>query len=169
LYNGGFKEVAMYDEGLIQRFHEKYRKNKDSGCWEWTASLAGKGYGQLKLTGQRKQVYAHRVSFEIFKGEVPKDKYILHKCDNPKCVNPDHLSIGSQKDNMQDMKNKGRSTYGERNSKSILTEVEVITILDLLKKGELSQEKIANMFGVQQMEISRIKRGLRWGYLGQNL
>ena len=155
----------MVDEGLKKRFQGKYVVRKDTGCWEWTAALAGKGYGQIKLTGQRKQAYAHRVSYMIHKGDIPEGKEVLHACDNPKCVNPNHLSVGTQKDNLQDMKNKGRHLFGEKNANCILTETKVRAIKQLLDNNELSQLEIGNLFGISQMEVSRIKRGLRWKHI----
>lgn len=155
----------MFDPKFVARFSEKYLKDKDSGCWNWTASLAGKGYGQIKLPGQRRQIYAHRASYIIHLGEIPDGKNVLHKCDNPKCVNPDHLWIGTQKENLQDMKGKDRHLRGERNNQSMLTEKDVMSIKVLLDKSPLSQAKIANRFGVSQIEVSRIKRGLRWAHI----
>jgi len=91
----------------IERFHEKYVINPDNGCWEWTATLDQSGYGLLGYEGSMKG--AHRFSYKIYKGEIPKGLYVLHKCDNPPCVNPEHLFLGTQKDNMDDMYNKGRA------------------------------------------------------------
>lgn len=155
----------MVDPKLVKRFSEKWKLNSDSGCWEWTASLAGKGYGQIKIPGERKQMYAHRLSWMIHKGEVPQGKSVLHRCDNPKCVNPNHLFVGTHQDNSTDMKGKGRHLYGERNDRSILTESDVRAIKTLLEEGSLPQWRIAEMFGIQQMQVSRIKRGLRWSHV----
>ena len=155
----------MLDQQLIDRFHTKYLKNRDSGCWEWTASLAGKGYGQIKLTGQRRQIYAHQLSYLIHHGEIPKGRQVMHRCDNPKCVNPDHLLTGTSKDNQQDMKLKGRSLAGEKNHSAILKESDIRAIRMLCNAGDLPQWRIAEMFGIQQMEVSRIHRRIRWSHV----
>lgn len=155
----------MFDQKFVTRFNEKYLKDKVSGCWNWTASLAGKGYGQVKLPGQRKQIYAHRAAYIIHRGEIPDGKNVLHKCDNPKCVNPDHLWIGTSKENSQDMKSKDRHMRGERNNQSILTEKDVRAIKMLLDNRMLSQERISNMFNISLVEVSRIHRGLRWAHV----
>ena len=154
----------MFDQKFVDRFNLKWQIDKASGCWNWTAALAGKGYGQMKLPKQRKQGYAHRLSYMIHKGEIPNGKYVCHTCDNPKCVNPDHLFLGTSKDNQQDMKSKGRHLYGERNTEHKLTEDAVRKIKQLVSDG-ISQSKIADMFGIQQMTVSRIKRGQRWSHV----
>lgn len=153
------------DEKLIERFNSKYVKD-ESGCWLWTASVAGKGYGQIKLPGQRKQIYAHRLSYLIHKGEDPGNKQVCHTCDNPRCVNPDHLFIGTAQDNHDDMKNKGRHTYGEKSATVKLSENDVKQIKIALKSG-MTQMRIAKAFDVSQAEINRINTGKRWQHIKQ--
>jgi DNA-binding CsgD family transcriptional regulator len=157
-------DFEITDE-LRSRFNAKWSRNRDSGCWEWTASLAGVGYGQLKLPLTRKQIYAHRLSYLMHLGEIPEGQYVLHRCDNPKCVNPEHLWLGTQKDNLQDMKRKDRHLRGERNSSAVLTPSEVRSIRLLCSAGDLSQQRIAKMFGIQQMQVSRIHRRERWAHI----
>lgn len=93
-------------------FHELYTKEPMSGCWLWTGSFFANGYGRFKeigVTGQK----AHRRSYEIHKGKIPEGMYVCHSCDNPPCVNPDHLWLGTNSDNMKDMVRKGRGRWGK--------------------------------------------------------
>lgn len=83
-----------------------YWLTTSAGCWEWTRARNDKGYGQLRIDGRL--VYAHRWSYEQHTGPIPDGLQVLHRCDNPPCVNPEHLFLGSQADNMRDMVAKGR-------------------------------------------------------------
>lgn len=149
---------------LIDRFNAKWEL-VGSGCFEWTASKAGRGYGQIKIPKTRRQEYAHRLAYRIYHGEIPDDKEVCHKCDNPACVNPDHLFLGSRKENAEDMAAKMRSLYGSRNPNSKLSDASVRKIRVLLAEGKMSQEKIARLFGTSQMNVSRIKRGIYWKHI----
>ena len=90
---------------LQERFDAKWLL-ASNGCWEWVGCIGVWGYGQISFMGKSKS--AHRISWELYKGEIPKGKLILHKCDNPACVNPSHLFIGTWGDNMKDMVAKDR-------------------------------------------------------------
>lgn len=149
---------------IIERFHEKWKENPKTGCWEWTASKAGKGYGQIKIPHTRKQIYAHRLSYLIHKGEIPDGLDVCHTCDNPICVRPSHLFLGSNSDNHQDMKAKGRHLNGEKNKIAKLTDEKVRRIHELSKEG-LSQGKIGKIFGVGQQTIWKILHGIRWEHI----
>lgn len=147
----------------IDRFNCKWRA-VEGGCWEWFGAHVPKGYGIIKIPGSRRHVYAHRLSYMISNGEIPEDRHVCHKCDNPKCVNPEHLFLGDNWLNHQDMKQKGRHLYGERNGNAVLTEETVRRIKEHIGLG-WSQLKIARIFGVSQITVSRIKRGLRWKHI----
>lgn len=95
-----------------ERFLSRIRKS-ESGCWLWTGHRYPNGYGQFYLSG--KMVLSHRVSYRMHKGEISRGLCVCHTCDTPNCVNPDHLWIGTRKDNMMDMVWKGRAATGDRN------------------------------------------------------
>jgi hypothetical protein len=153
----------MLDDGLVARFKVSFVEGGPDECWVWQRSVAGEGYGQIKLTKERRQTYAHRVAYELAYGELPQGKQVCHSCDNPPCVNPRHLFVGSSHDNHQDMKRKGRHLFGEKNGNSVLTEQKVREILALLPF--VPQWDLATRYGVAPITISRISRGLRWAHL----
>lgn len=153
----------MIDEQLVERFHAKWRLD-DSGCWLWIASVAGKGYGQIKVPRERRQEYAHRLSYMIHKGEIPAGLQVCHTCDVLRCVNPEHLFLGSSAENHADMKAKGRHLYGDRNTSARLTEKDVRGILAMLAQG-LPQTKIAKVYDLAQSSVSRISRKERWAHI----
>ena len=99
---------------IIERFWPKVRKADGDGCWEWQASRMPKGYGRLGISGV--MVLAHRVSYELNIGPIQAGLFVLHKCDNPSCVRPDHLFLGTQADNVHDAKAKGRKFGPQRKS-----------------------------------------------------
>ncbi len=135
---------------LKVRFLSKSQKVQ-SGCHEWTSTLSRYGYGKFWYEGG--QVAAHRMAYQLFVREIPDGLWVLHHCDNRKCVNPEHLFIGSGQDNITDMDGKGR-----RGTKSKLTYSMVDEIKELLSQ-RYSQQVIAEKFGVHQGTISRIKLG----------
>jgi len=95
------------DIRLSKRFWDKVSPEPNSGCWLWTAAVDPNGYGKFGVPGQYRTALSHRYSFENLV-ERADDCFVCHKCDNPSCVNPYHLFLGDQKDNMRDMSNKGR-------------------------------------------------------------
>ncbi len=146
---------------LVDRFHEKYQKS-DSGCWNWTAALAGKGYGQIKIPKTRRQAYAHRLSYQIHKGAIPAKTEVCHTCDNPKCVNPAHLFLGSRKENAQDASNKGRIHVSPIGHNGVLAVSQVKRIKEIFRLNLMSIAEVARAFDVSHTTISKIRRGLRW-------
>lgn len=131
----------------IERFTAKYKVDGRTGCWVWQAALWNEdGYGTLgiKENGKWKRVGAHRFSYEHYKGLIPKGLYVCHTCDNPSCVNPEHLFLGTQTDNMSDCKRKGRrpSFVGEKNPNSKLKSKDVALVYYFRNLG-LSSKEIA--------------------------
>lgn len=151
-------------EEWVKRFNEKWQKDSVSECWVWTGGRASKGYGEIKIPHTRKQIPAHRLSYFIHKGPIPRGKCVLHRCDNPSCVNPDHLFVGTKKDNALDMVSKMRHCYGERQGAHKLSEKDVIAMHEMMKLG-VKQKSIAEKFEIGEMQVSRIKRGLRWKHI----
>lgn len=131
---------ATIDE-VRRTFRAKYAIHPN-GCWEWTGSFYQCGYGACQCLGQWS---AHRVSWIVHVGEIPPNRWVLHKCDNRKCVNPDHLFLGNRKDNADDMVAKGRSQRGERNGRAILTATQVAKMRRLVNSG-IKYRTVASMF-----------------------
>lgn len=137
--------------------------DKGPGCWTWTASRDLAGYGQFGF--RRRVERAHRVSWILHNGEIPSGQKVLHRCDNPPCVNPAHLFLGTQADNVRDMfaKGRNRTSRGEAVNTAKLTATQVLEILDL--KGQADQVTIAAVYGVSRTLISEIHRRKVWKHL----
>lgn len=126
-------ESRQYSKGLCQKhYNRQWRGNsldcsdvsyrlmknvdKSSGCWVWIGHRAKSGYGRIQNKG--KKVRSHRLSYETYVGKIPDGMNVLHRCDNPPCINPDHLFLGTHKDNMKDAQNKGRFRSIDENMKN---------------------------------------------------
>lgn len=137
-------------------------------CWVWTAYIGqrGTGYGIIRAWGQPKG--AHCVSWVIHNGEVPAGLFVLHKCDNKRCVNPVHLFLGTHQDNSDDMRAKGRSRYphGEATSNAKLTAEKVRQIRELFCHGEVTHKMLAERYGVSEETIQPIIAGRTWKQAG---
>ena len=147
------------NEHNLARFLSKVDTHAPSGCWRWTARTNRHGYG-LFVIGHSKAHLAHRVSYEHWKGPFPKEKKVLHSCDNPACVNPEHLSVGTQGDNVRDMVQKGRNMSipkpGESNPQSKLTAAQVAEIRTKYKPRKITLKVLAEEYGVCEANISMI-------------
>ena len=151
-------------KGIIDRFNFGIL-NKDDGCWNVKPTARG-GYGKIGIFG-RTSLY-HRVSFELHKGPIPDGMMVCHKCDNPSCVNPDHLFLGTAQDNMDDKIKKGRhkgAKTGILNHLAKLVDWQVSEIRAHIQDGKLKQHEIASLYGVSQTTINNIKTGKRWGHV----
>jgi hypothetical protein len=147
----------------IDRFWSHVDKEKSAifyngtRCWEWTAAHI-RGYGLIGMVGVS-PCLAHRISYELAFGAIPEGLFVCHHCDNPPCVNPDHLFAGTSQDNVDDMKKKGRCSHrdarGELNANCKLSDEQVAEIRDRVAAGEM-QKDLAKGFGVTPSQICRL-------------
>lgn len=144
---------------VIDQFMKFVSPEPNSGCWLWDGDYFNE-YGRFEGD------WAHRVSYRIFKGPIPKKKRVLHHCDIGICVNPDHFFIGTQKDNLHDCRAKGRIGYtafhGENHWKSKFTADQVIQI----KSSTLTRRKLALLFDVSELTIKHVRSSRAWKRLG---
>lgn len=138
-------------------------KRRATGCIEFLGHITDRGYGQINLGNNVRQL-AHRTSYRLFVGEVPKGLRVLHRCDNPICVHPAHLFVGTAKDNSQDMVRKGRSAFGERSAAAKLTDRKVFAIRRHLDAG-MSQAELGRRFGVSNTSIKHIAHRDTWRHV----
>lgn len=135
-------------------------------CWLWTAAIGHWGYGKLRVN--KRWCLAHRCSYEMANGPIPRGCLILHRCDIPACVRPSHLRLGTARDNTQDMRSKGRAADvgapGMRNSHAKLTDQQVVDIRTRFEGGELIRA-LAAEHGVHHKTVSDIVNGRRWKHL----
>jgi hypothetical protein len=148
---GAYKNMAEYI--LNQKIE------KESGCWEWPTGWS-KGYATLGVGGKKKKL--HRVSYETFVGEIPEGMNVLHRCDNPLCIRPEHLFLGSFADNTRDGVKKGRI-------RSAFTEEEVVMIREAFKGGNQTINGYARALNVTRKTIREIVRGERWAGVGPDI
>lgn len=141
---------------LIQSRLEKYTRKDDSGCWIWTSSLSSKGYGKFQIANTHWR--AHRAAYHVYVAEITDPTMlVLHSCDNPSCVNPAHLSLGSNQDNMTEKKDRGRAASGERHGMAKLTDAQAEEILKEALQGDKSMRRIASDHGVSLGCVGNIK------------
>lgn len=152
----------------LDRLKARTEIDDKTGCWNWVGSYTKKGYGKMSLGNWPHKT--HRISYIIHKGPIPHGLVVMHSCDNRKCWNPAHLSVGTQRDNVHDMIKKGRrnTARGRRNASSKLIEEDVPVVLYLIKRG-CSQRLIGELFGVAHVQIGRIARGEGWSHVSGQL
>ena len=151
------------EDRLRRRFEDKYQTLPWSGCWVWTASINPDGYGIFQLGSRRdgrRHFAAHRVSYQLNIGSVPDGMCVLHRCDNPSCVNPAHLFLGTQKINSDDKISKGRfiALSRERNGMAKLTSEQVVAI----RSDVRTHREIAKDYGISYGHVSKLKRHQNW-------
>lgn len=146
----------------LDRFWDKVDKRDAGSCWEWTAYKQGKGYGLIGTANGSAR--AHRISWRIHNGPIPKGLFVLHRCDNPACVNPDHLFLGTHKDNMSDRQRKKRHAYGTRNGNAKLNP-ESVRAIRALAQQSISRRIIANIFNIHPDHVKKIVARRAWKHV----
>ena len=152
--------------------------NKTQTCWLWKRGTFTFGYGAFQFGG--KLCHAHRLAYFFVHGQIPKGKMVLHRCDVPACVNPKHLYLGTQVDNVKDRVERGRSARGnkiwsrshpervlrgEASPNARLTANEVTCIKSLYQAGGISHRQLAKMFGMHKSQITRILACKSWNHI----
>jgi len=148
----------------FQKQHFMGYVKKEDSCWIWVGGRFDDGYGSYWFN--EKNVHANRVSYLLFKGPIPTGMFVCHSCDNPTCVNPEHLWLGTQFENVRDKYNKGRAAVGEKCRQSHLTAQDVA---DMRTEKKLNPSTpysaIASRFGISKCCTMRIIKGMSWSHL----
>lgn len=149
----------------LARFWSKVDRRSSHDCWEWAAGRDRDGYGMFRLPHNTPR--AHRVSYLMAYGPFPQTLLVCHSCDNPACVNPQHLFLATNQVNLADRNNKNRQAKGESIGSSTLTSLEVLEIRRLYATGQYTQADLAAQFGVSAPSvISQIASGKVWKHIG---
>lgn len=149
---------------VAERLWRRVRKGGPDECWEWTGALGPKGHGVIgRDAPSRKLIGCHRVSYEQHFGHISDGLWVLHHCDNPKCVNPGHLFLGTVADNNRDMFEKRRHRFGERAPWHRLTNADVLAI----RASKETQMVLAQRYSVNGSHICRIRTRKTWRLAGE--
>lgn len=171
---------------LLERFWPRVHKNPGAGCWEWTGAFGSHGYGVIGVVGNKTQT-THRVAWETANGPIPPGLFVLHRCDNRRCVRVDHLYLGDAKQNSEDVRNRGSTAHwniaDHRTLESAARRVANLprgayhhrstAKLSAAQAAEVfaaggSQRAIARRFGICQQTVSNIKQRKRWSHVNAN-
>lgn len=132
-------------------------------CWVWQGHLDRRGYGVVQHNGRPAR--AHRVIYEHLVGPIPEGKILMHSCDNPPCVNPAHLTPGTDAENLRDMAARGRSARGSKHRAAKLTERQVVEIRARFAAGGCTQKQLAQEYGLTETPISQLLHGITWRHV----
>lgn len=150
---------------FFTRYADRVTPGEPDACWEWTGAVASRGYGHTHFRGEH--VYAHRAAYESIHGVGSADGLVVrHKCDNPPCCNPAHLLIGTHKDNMADMWERGRANrvFGEDTNTAVLTEAQVLEARKLARGG-MPIARLVERFGTYHSNMTSAVTGGTWKHL----
>lgn len=158
----GTRRIGRPPEPVEDRFWRFVQKTP--GCWLWTGSKNKQGYGHIKVckNGKEANVRAHRLSWVIHCGAITNGLNVLHHCDNPPCIRPDHLFLGTALDNAQDKVQKGRGMRHEQHTSAKLTITQVFEIRRLYQEFGTTQDRLARRYGVSQSLVGAIVREEIW-------
>lgn len=156
----------IHDPQFTSRLESQIaRTDRSSGCWIWQGTISRTGYGQMRLRDEA-TLLAHRLSYEFHVGPIPAGMCVLHRCDNRRCINPDHLFLGTKGDNNRDRSSKGRSyrQTGAAHYSSKLTDDDVLEMRELRRKG-VSLSELSKRFGIVQSRVSTICNRKAWTHV----
>jgi hypothetical protein len=160
---------------LAERLWERVDKSAGKeGCWIWLGGTVRGRYGQIRLSPsggalRGRKTTTHRAAWELSFGPIPSMMHVCHRCDNPRCVNPQHLWVGTHSENLADMKAKGRAARGERSGTARLTQTQVRAIRKALQANIYSLSELAELNGVSRSTIDNIKHQRTWEFLDAGL
>jgi hypothetical protein len=149
-----------------ERFDRQVMPEPNTGCWFWTGSISTRGYGKCYYNGHHD--LAHRVSWQIHRGSIGDGLFVCHTCDEPSCVNPDHLFLGAPKDNTQDMMAKGRNSGRFKDKKGSQHPLAKLTeeAVRAARSSDLSNGALARKYGVHVATLRNARIGLTWKHVG---
>lgn len=153
---------------LEERFWKHVNKLSEDECWPWTGATTRGGYAQLSVGRYKPDATiwgVHRLSYILHKGEIPDGMLILHSCDNPRCVNPKHLRVGTTLDNMRDRHAKGHYSVGSQNTAAKLTEADVAEIRRIYNTSRTSTKVIAKQFSITREHAWNIATRRSWKHI----
>jgi len=153
----------FYPPNTIYNIWNRIDVRNEDDCWNWMRCKDKKGYGIIGLNNKSCRV--NRFIYKEIYGSIPEGLLVCHKCNNPSCCNPNHLYVGTHADNMKQMVDDGRSGKGENNGYVKLTGRDILKIRYLFSTGEYSQRELGEMFGVVQVNISRIVNNKIWKHI----
>ena len=137
------------------------RTDRSNGCWIWLGAKVTDGYGEIMVNG--KQIRTHRLAWELTNGSIPKGMCVCHRCDNPSCINPKHLFLGTNNDNIQDRIKKGRRGGPKGGENYISSKLKSFQIKEIrMLKGEMSERKIAEEYHIGKSQVHRIVSKQCW-------
>ena len=150
-----------------ERFWASVDKSAPNGCWHWVGCILGTGYGQftVRSDGNKRRYGAHRFSYQLNVGDIPGGLFVCHRCDNPRCVNPEHLFLGTTQDNTADRHRKGRDPRGEASNRSKLTNDKVRQIRALYVPRKFPTRRLAKLFGISQTNVRDIIARKIWSHV----